>query len=449
MFLKSYRVNILFRILLLILSITLFLYCFFIIHKHLRAFYVFVLISLQFFEFFYFTDKVNRDLSNFMLAVTNNDFSSHFGGIRGNSFEKLYNSFNQISNRMQELNNEREMHFLQLQTLIDHIDIGILSFDKTGEILLLNPFMKEKILNSKLVRPRNINELKNNINNRASIFDMKPGERKLLKIEFQNQLMLVSFQASAFKLKDKYFTLISAHDIKSELVGQELDSWQKLIRILTHEIMNSVAPITSLSSTLLEIVKHQIHSDTVIPTFHHNNLINGLSAIEDRGNGLLNFTEAYKNLTRLPQPIFKNVDCYSLIKSVIALYQPVLYENGINLNLERVEKTLSLTADPNLLEQVFINLLNNAADALQGTENPEIKVSIFENENKRICFTVADNACGMDTETMEQIFIPFYTTKERGSGIGLSFCRQVMYLHRGEILVSSATGKGTKFTLIF
>ena len=152
MFLKSYRVNILFRILLLIISITLFLYCMFIIHKHLRAFYVFVLISLQSFEFFYFTDKVNRDLSNFMLAVTNNDFSSHFEGLRGNSFEKLYNSFNQISNRMHELNNEREMHFLQLQTLLDHIDIGILSFDEEGEILLLNPFMKEKILNSKLVK---------------------------------------------------------------------------------------------------------------------------------------------------------------------------------------------------------------------------------------------------------------------------------------------------------
>jgi len=248
------------------------------------------------------------------------------------------------------------------------------------------------------------------------------------------------------------YRLYSISDIKSELEENELDSWQKLIRVMTHEIMNSIAPITSLSNTLSRIF---IRNNNPLPAKevtekHVANIINGLEVIENTGKGLMRFVEDYRKLTKIPSPVFKPIEINNWLNAIRLLMKSRLDEENINLRITRKGAQEELIGDEKMLNQVMINMLNNAIDALKSVEkSKKITVSVSENVAGRLRISITDNGKGIPPEEIDKIFIPFYTTKENGSGIGLSLSRKIMRLHRGSISVFSRPDEQTTFVLSF
>lgn len=425
-----------------------------VIERYLRSVYLVVFIILASIEFLWYVDKTNRDLGNFLLALLHNDFTTRFSGnYKGKSQAHLYKSFNAINGKFLQLNAEREVLFLHQQMLVEHVSVGIVSFDSNGKIHLLNDALK-RMFQQPHLHLRNITDLARiNPELLKTIQNIQAGDRKLMKINLGNDLLQLSIQATEFMLKGKYFKLISAQDIKGELEEKELEAWQKLIRVLTHEIMNSVVPITSLSDTLhlilenqkrsLQSTQHTINEKTL------NDVSLGLDAIRNRSKGLLDFTETYKNLTRIPSPKFAEISALALVKRIQTLLRPRFEEAKIPLLVDVPEDDIFFLADVQLVEQVLINLIKNAIEAVQEQAQPHITLTVLQSSEGKTLINVKDNGVGISPEVLDKIFVPFFTTKEQGSGIGLSLSRQIMLMHKGSLLCSSTPGEGTLFIMSF
>lgn len=246
-------------------------------------------------------------------------------------------------------------------------------------------------------------------------------------------------------MRDKKLKLVSFQNIQGELEEQELDAWQKLIRILRHEIMNSITPIVSLAATVDGMLADSPYG--TITKEQSEDVREAIAAIRNRSEGLMRFTETYRNLTRLPPPKFQLVDANDLVDRIVVLYRPVFEKNKVQFNKQLSQAPVIFQADVELIEQVIINLVKNAIDAAKHSENPTITISTQRTKEGKTIIKVADNGKGIEKELLEQIFVPFYTTKEEGSGIGLSLSRQIMRTHKGRISVQSKVGEGTVFTL--
>lgn len=266
----------------------------------------------------------------------------------------------------------------------------------------------------------------------------------MVKVVIENKTMQLSLQATEFALRDQKLKLVSFQNIQGELEEQELDAWQKLIRILRHEIMNSITPIVSLTSTIDNMLAG---SSGEITKEQSEDIREAIIVIRGRSEGLMHFTETYRNLTRLPPPKFQIVDANDLVERVQVLYRPVFEKNNVQFKTQLSQAPVIFQADVELIEQVLINLLKNAVDAAKEVENPTITISTQRTKEGKAIIKVADNGKGIEQEMIEQIFVPFYTTKEEGSGIGLSLSRQIMRTHKGRISVQSVLGEGTVFTL--
>lgn len=451
---KNIKLNVVFRLLIILGLMGMLMYSAIVIERYLRSVYLVVFIILASIEFLWYVDKTNRDLGNFLLALLHNDFTTRFSGnYKGKSQTHLYKSFNAINGKFLQLNAEREVLFLHQQMLVEHVGVGIVSFDSNGKIHLLNDALK-RMLQQPHLHLRNITDL-GRINPELlnTIQNIEAGNRKLMKINLGNDLLQLSIQATEFTLKGKYFRLISAQDIKGELEERELEAWQKLIRVLTHEIMNSVVPITSLSDTLHLILENQKQSlqsaQGTISEKTLNDVSLGLDAIRNRSKGLLDFTETYKNLTRIPPPNFAKVSALALVKRMQTLLLPRFEEAKVPLLIDVPEEDIFFLADVQLIEQVLINLIKNAIEAVQKQAQPHITLTVHQSLEGKTLINVKDNGVGIFPEVLDKIFIPFFTTKEQGSGIGLSLSRQIMLMHKGSLLCSSVPGEGTLFTMSF
>ena len=266
----------------------------------------------------------------------------------------------------------------------------------------------------------------------------------MIKMTVQNRLLELSVSVADFKLREVPYKLISFQNIQKELEEKELDAWQKLIRILTHEIMNSVTPITSLASSLNGLMKDK---DSVLEEEDMEDIRDGMYAIQKRGEGLLHFTETYRSLTKIPPPKFQLVEAQPLLERIHILFKPVLKKYGVELELKLPDKMVVFIADVELIEQVIINLLKNGIEAAREVENPKIEIRAMKTNEGKTFIEVQDNGKGIKEDVLDKIFVPFFTTKKEGSGIGLSLSRQIMRLHKGNIEVNSVLGKGTVFTL--
>jgi signal transduction histidine kinase len=284
------------------------------------------------------------------------------------------------------------------------------------------------------------------------------GEQKRLNIKSGNNLMNLDVHCQTIVIQGRELKIVTLQDIKNELDKHEMDSWQKLIRILNHEIMNSVAPITSLSSTLSGFYKSDGNEKTpdLITQKIISDTIRGLNIIEDHGKGLIKFVESYRSLTQLPKPEFKRVNVKELLERVLILANCNLdtYINGSvirpSISTSVIPANLTLLADDKLLAQVFVNVIKNSVEAFDFNRNDnEIGINAFINPAGRITIKIKDNGPGIEAETLERIFIPFFTTKELGTGIGLSLSKQIMRLHNGNITCDSTPGSGSTFSLIF
>jgi signal transduction histidine kinase len=281
---------------------------------------------------------------------------------------------------------------------------------------------------------------------------MKAGDKNLIKIFLEDELIQLSVNATEFRMRGEEYVLVSLQNIHPELEEKEIESWQRLIRVLTHEIMNSITPISSLASTVQEMLVNPETDKIEMGQLTEEDLESihsAMSTIESRSKGLLNFVEIYRNLTRIPKPNFRYFAIRELFDKAHELLKPKLDKHNIKCVCKVFPDELMLLADPDLVDQVLINLLLNAIDAVKEKQDAQIAITASTNLNNRISIEIADNGSGIKPDLMDKIFMPFFTSKNEGSGIGLSLSRQIMQMHKGAISVKSKPEEGTVFTLTF
>lgn len=388
-----------------------------------------------------------RELYEFLLEITHGDLTKSYK-TRGKN-DELRDVFEKIMTVIKKLRYEKEINHQYLQTIIEHVNIALLCFNENGKIVLANMAFK-KLVNRSIINDTEILS-KLNVELYNICNSLKSGQKSLVKIESEGQLQNLSVQATEFKISDINYKLISLQDINLELEKQELDSWKKLVRVLTHEIMNTAIPISTLSNVINEMFVDDKGKDKPWSDFDEKdqqNLKHSLITIEKRSKGIVDFVQATKNYTKVAKPNFELVSVNEVVKSVLSLYKPEFESNNINIKLKLLSQDKQLKIDQNLIEQVMINILRNAVDAMNNSINPELKIDIRNTEEARTQIIFQDNGKGMSMDVLENIFVPFYTTKKEGSGIGLSLSKQIMHMHGGSIYVSSKEGVGTTVTLV-
>ncbi len=396
----------------------------------------------------HYVERTNRDLTRFLQAIRYEDFSQTFGptGL-GRSFQGLKEAFTEVLNAFKSTRSDREAQARYLQTVVQHVGVGVITFEPDGEINVINGSARRLLRAYQL---RNIKQLESFSKPLAdTLLNVRTGERALVKVVDNGRLLQLSVFATELCIRDKSFTLVTIQDIQTELEEKEMEAWQDLIRVLTHEIMNSVTPISSLASTIRGLIQpaepneHHIDSETI------RDVRRGIQTIEKRSQGLLHFVEAYRKLTRIPKPDFQVFLITELFGRVEQLVGSQIGGKAIDFRAEASPVSLELTADPDLVEQVLLNLLRNAVEAVERSEEPRIQVSAKMDGRGRPTIQVKDNGPGIEEEVQQRIFIPFFTTKQEGSGIGLSLCREIMRSHGGTINVDSTPGQGAEFSLRF
>ena len=404
------------------------------------------LIVYQFTSLIAYVEKTNRDLTRFLDAIKYSDFSQTFAhtGL-GSSFTELKAAFNEVIEKFQKTRAAQEEHFRYLQTVVQHVGIGLIAFNSEGEVSLINNAAKRLLNVSHL---KNIKSLAGSSEKLVeALFRLTSGQKALIKLKQHDQLMQLAVYATEFKLQHQRYTLVSLQNIGAELEEQEMEAWQKLIRVLTHEIMNSITPISSLASTANELLKDVVANGEAGDSL--DDIGNALQTIRNRSEGLSNFVDAYRNLTRIPRPNFQIFPIQGLFERITMLMRTQAAAGKVDLRSEIRPASLELTADPELVEQVLINLAFNAIQAVAEQPGARVILSARMDERGRVLIQVEDNGPGILPEVLDKIFIPFFTTKKGGSGIGLSLSRQIMRLHRGTISVQSEINTRTVFTLRF
>ncbi|MBI2952594.1 ATP-binding protein [bacterium] len=444
---ERFRAQCLGRILLLSATIALWVYLFFQTTYYATLLIVAGVVAYQVYALVHDVEKANRDLTRFLQAVQSSDFSQTFTGKGlGASFDALKTAFNEVLNEFRRARAEKEEHSRYLQTVVQHVGIGLIAFQPDGAVELMNNAARRLLrVGSPLRNIQSLEPFSKPLID--ALLRLKPGEKALVRVEDHGELLHLAIYATEFRLRERNFILVSIQNIQSELEEKEMEAWQNLIRVLTHEIMNSVTPIASLASTANGLLSAQKEDHPQEETL--NDVRDAVRTIQRRSQGLLHFVDAYRRLTRVPKPDFQIFPVAELFGRVRNLLRAEMESRGIHLLSQVEPKTLELTADPELIEQVLINLLLNAAQALEGRPDATVGLMARMDERGRVLVRVTDNGPGILDEVQEKIFIPFFTTRRDGSGIGLSLSRQIMRLHRGTIGVQSTPNVETIFTLRF
>jgi two-component system, NtrC family, nitrogen regulation sensor histidine kinase NtrY len=411
-----------------------------------------ILIIIQTWSLIHYILRRRDDIKRMLEYVKENNPSMYFSHSRDYPFNELGSFLNEIGDIVRGVMIEKESQLQYMNYIVQHVRTGLLSYDKHGNVEIINQAAKDLL---------GVNEL-NSISSLEAVskglpdllYNATPNEQKVITLKTSGRLQQLSVRTGALKIGQKEIRLTSLQDIKNELDEKEMDSWQKLIRVLTHEIINSVTPITSLTSTIAEffkegdkIVGSKDISDEII-----KEALTGLGYIEDRGKNLISFVTKFRSLTKLPEPKFEYVSLSLILESIRMLKKDELSDKGIVFHCNPPQRIVNLYCDRSLIEQVLLNLVNNASEAIiikNETEVREIEIHISEGLDNHPSIHVRDTGTGIPDEIAESIFIPFFTTKDNGSGIGLSLSRQIMKLHGGTISVYSKPGIETVFTLIF
>ncbi len=408
-----------------------------------------IVVILQLFELYRYISKTNRKLTRFLESVKYSDFASGFSADNklGKSFKDLNLAFNQVLEAFRKARSEKEEHLLYLNTIVEHVSTGLISFDMEGKVELINATAKRFL---KIETLRNIDDLIEKQSRLYKVlFDLPTGKSELFRLEGDIQL---SVTATEIILRGKKVKLVALQNIQPELQKKELEAWQNLTKVLRHEIMNSITPIASLTSTLKDVLmedlteldgRYELNEEAV------DDLQDGLKTIAGRSQGLIKFIDAYRDYTSIPLPQIKTIPIEGLFEHIAQLLKAEIRKSKVKLTCHVEPKEMVLHADEELIEQVLINLIKNAIEAIGENKSPiiELKATYNELENPRISIT--DNGQGIVREALEQIFVPFYTTKKSGNGIGLSLSRQIMQLHNGTLTVESELDVKTEFTLNF
>lgn len=408
--------------------------------NYIRVFFLGLFALLFLIGLYYYLNKTRKLTSNFLNAILNNDFTIKYPKEhKHKTLGELYDRFNEVNEKFSQNLQHEANQYQYLLALINQLKIAVVAFDNRGRVHVVNNAFKKLVSEKEVIR---ISVLKN-VSNQLyeEILGLQPNEQKVIKAVVNNSVHRFSVAASLFRLRQNQYTLVSMQDIHSELDQNEMQAWQKLIRVLTHEIMNSVSPVVSLSGSLESLVQGM--NETNLSGIQKT-VLEGIDAIKVRGQGLMNFTQAYRKLTRVPNPVLKEVEVTYFLQQIETLFKPTLEKYQIHFHLN-IQQEDSLLIDQDLMQQVIINLIKNALEAVN-PQNGVIELEYSQAPDGRSVFKIKDNGPGIPEEIAEQIFIPFYTTKEEGSGIGLSLARQIVQLHGGSLNYNTGN-EGTTFII--
>jgi len=414
----------------------------------LIAFWLGLIAVFLILELIRFHERNKKALREFLLSINQEDFSS-LSSLSENDKELQY-AYKLIMDKFRFLRIEKEIHYHYLQRIIEHVDTALICLDKGNNIELINRSAKDLL---QITNIRDLKALEKIDKDLVSlIHEIHTGQRGMIRLIRHGKILNLTVRATEFILEKDKYKIVSLHDIKPELDEQEVDSWQKLVRVLTHEITNSTIPITNMISVAREFLVDTKGKPKKIPGLSNeeiSDLIESLTIAESRSKGLVNFVQTTKSLTRIPEPSFREIEVKDLFTRIKDLFKKELELSNIELKTLIKPPDLVLIADLELIEQVLINLTRNAFEAMKEITNPLLELSAGKNEAGRISINLRDNGHGIEKENLSQIFVPFYSTRKNGSGIGLSLSRQIMKLHKGRIEVESEPGKGSCFTLEF
>jgi nitrogen fixation/metabolism regulation signal transduction histidine kinase len=416
--------------------------------KLILAILISLCIILQAYLLIQYLNSTNRKIAFFFECLKNDDFSLHFPErVKGDTVPELNQNINALNKRVQKIYQENKIQELYYQEILNQAEIGMLTFNEKGHILFANPRV-EKLLN---YSPLNhIRQLERVSPAMHELFTKLKGfDRKLIQLNNEREKTELVLKAKSVRLNDENLMLVVVQDIHQELDEKETDSWMKLIRVLTHEIMNSVSPITSISESVL---KHLSNNGEVIDINEISNhklqaSIKGLEVIKDQSQGLMNFVESYRTFLNVPPPNKTLVSAKDLLEKIQILQKGINEKIEISILID--PKELEIYCDEKQITQVLINLSKNAIQALSSQVDGQIKLIAKQNSNGLKSIQVWDNGPSIPISLQEEIFIPFFTTKETGTGVGLSLSRHIMRQHGGSLKLYASEKDGNNFQLDF
>ena len=451
MILKKVYINFAIRLILLTANIFLLVLGLFREIEYLTLINLAGLLIIQLFLLIRKFNLLNKGLLTFFESIKSDDSGLIFQKKTGDSkLDAIYRHFDEVNRKINEIKVQSIKSNLHFQNLVEHVNTGIIQFDNEGNVEVINKLAKDFFQCGDINNLKNLDQKIPGIS--TKLLGLKLGSSKSIKIFINETLAVLNFKISEFKVEGECKKLVSFQNIKEELEFNETDSWKKLIRVLTHEIMNSTAPISSSIKVISSLLRHEktdkIKSMDEITKEDINNTVRGLGIIEERSEGLNQFVKSYRELTKNIEPYFSEFKINEIFKSVEFLFAEDFKDAKIKFQFQVQPEVLVLKADRNLVEQVIINLVKNSIEATRDRIKREIRLESFKQNNK-ICIRVTDTGEGISLEESDKIFIPFYTSKEEGSGIGLSLSRQIMQLHNGSITFESKQGTKTEFILKF
>ncbi len=408
-----------------------------------------LIVIFQVIDFYRFNKKAQDEVAQFVEAIHYRDFSRNFDVKHAPlELQPLRKGFNEINTTFKVISREKEMQYLYLQQILELVDTGILSYDtNTGDVGWMNESLK-KMLGIPYLRTIHSLEKREPAIYRETMV-LRSGEHKIVPLIKDNSQSKILLTATAFQTEEKIFKLIAFQNVSEALDETEAEAWKKLLSVMTHEIMNSVAPISSLAETLKRQLDKSRSETQAQRQNSFEDLVLGVETIQRRSEGLLKFAQTYRNLNKISRPNLRTIYVRDLFENLNQLMHPTLEQKGIELDIMLKDPELQLEVDSNLMEQVLINLLVNAMEAVKDKPEPRITLSASIQAKNKTVLKISDNGTGIPEELLDKIFIPFFSTKKSGSGIGLSLCKQIMMLHKGNIQVHSVEGEGTAFLLTF
>ncbi|WP_242927424.1 sensor histidine kinase [Pontibacter vulgaris] len=451
---NRFRVRLLLRVALLLLSMVALLLILYRTDWHIASVCVGLFMLLLIYDLVHYVERTNRDITGFLEAIRHSDFTQRFA-VQGAdpSYRNLYQAFNDISTAFQKIKSDKQAHHLYLQAIVEHVGIGLLCFNEAGEINLVNHVTMDMLHTPYLKNIHALNRISEELV--EVLLEMENNEKRLVTMKPHQDELMLTLHASTLVSQGQTLKIVSLQNIRSEMEEQELQTWQKLIRVLTHEIMNSMTPVVSLASTVNNMVEYDVEAKykagEVPDREVFEDIRDGLQTIEKRSAGMLHFVKNYRRLMRVPTPELQTVNVTELLKQVHTLMQTQPGAKRVQFEFYVPDEKLEITADPELIEQVLINLVKNGMEACDSKQAPCVQVIAYREEQdmSKVYIKVQDNGPGIEPDVLDKLFIPFYTTKKQGSGIGLSLSKQIMRQHGGSIRVSSQPGGPTTFTLVF
>jgi two-component system, NtrC family, nitrogen regulation sensor histidine kinase NtrY len=396
-----------------------------------------------------FSTQSSREIARFLDALSVDDLSQSFSGLTGDgAHRELGTAMERVLTRLRASRSERDEQAQYLQTLVNHVPVALIAIDERGGVKMLN-MAARRLFESSLTQTTQLSRYGEPF--AVSLECLSAGNTAILRMERSSGTLLLKAAATEIVTRGLRTRLVSLQNIENEMSAQELEAWQTVIRVMAHEVMNSLTPVSSLATTAHDLVRdvlEQLPADDPRAASLAD-ARDALEAVSRRSEGLLHFVRGHRRLTKPLAARIEVMPVQRLFARIQRLLASDLADRDIRM-LTRVEpETLELAMDAELLDQALINLVRNAIEALRDTPSAQIALSAYREPDGRIAIAVSDNGPGIAPDQREKVFVPFFTTKRQGSGIGLTLVRQIAAAHGASVDVGETPGGGAMVRLRF